>query len=121
MDMKFFLLCVWFTLSGIEYGIDTFYVYLSNAFYYISHFHWFPISISAVILPTINEYLTTFNENSSGPIYLGAAFSAFSFTGLIFAPLYGRITDKCQSLKFTIIASNLFEIAGKVFLKKFNF
>jgi len=86
MDLNFIILCFWFLLSGIEY---------------------------AIILPSINEFLEQLDSNEeSEKSYLGFALSAFSLTGLIFSPIYGRITDKTNSVKLTIVFSNLFEIGG---------
>jgi len=86
MDWNFVVLCLWFLLSGIEY---------------------------AIILPSINEFLNqVVTDKTNQSFYLGFALSAFSLTGLIFSPIYGRITDKTNSVKLTIVISNLFEIAG---------
>lgn len=63
----------------------------------------------AVILPTLNGYLTSLDAEQA---FLGIVMSAFSFTGLIAAPIYGRITDKTGSVKLSLIIANLFEIVG---------
>ena len=71
----------------------------------------------AIILPSINEFLEQLDSNEeSEKSYLGFALSAFSLTGLIFSPIYGRITDKTNSVKLTIVFSNLFEIGGQKFI-----
>ena len=67
----------------------------------------------AIILPSINEFLNqVVTDKTNQSFYLGFALSAFSLTGLISSPIYGRITDKTNSVKLTIVISNLFEIAG---------
>ena len=65
-------------------------------------------------MPSINEFLEQLDSNDeTEKSYLGFALSAFSLTGLIFSPVYGRITDKTSSIKLTIVFSNLFEIGGQ--------
>lgn len=63
----------------------------------------------AVILPTLNGYLKSLDAEQA---FLGIVMSAFSFSGLVAAPIYGRITDKTRSIKICVIVSNLFEIIG---------
>jgi len=65
----------------------------------------------AIILPTLNLFLDSFNAPK---IYLGLALSSFSLTGLISAPIYGRFTDKYDSTKAVVILSNIFEIGGNI-------
>nr|CAB3263802.1 major facilitator superfamily domain-containing protein 8-like [Phallusia mammillata] len=80
----FAAICLYFFFSGVEY---------------------------AVILPTLNLYLLSMDAES---YYIGLVLSAFSFGGLISAPVYGRITDKTGSSKVTVMISNLFEIGGNI-------
>ena len=71
------------------------------------------VFLTAIILPSINEFLDQVDtDKTTQSLYLGFALSAFSLTGLISSPIYGRITDKTSSVKLTIVVSNLFEIAG---------
>jgi len=49
---------------------------------------------------------------NAAPYFIGLVLSAFSVGGLISAPLYGRFTDKTGSSKYSVIFSNLCEIAG---------
>nr|XP_039252520.1 uncharacterized protein LOC120329804 [Styela clava] len=63
----------------------------------------------AVILPTLNGYLISLD----GPTgFLGIIMSSFSLTGLLSAPIYGRIADKTGANKMCAIISNIFEIIG---------
>lgn len=79
-----FTLCtgLYFFLSGVEY---------------------------AVILPTLNGYLLSMNAEK---YFLGIVMSSFSFTGLIFSPVFGSITDRIGTAKLCIIAANVCEIVG---------
>lgn len=63
----------------------------------------------AVILPTINDYLISLDGDNT---FLGIVLAAFSFAGLVTAPIYGRITDKTGSAKACIIVGNILEIIG---------
>lgn len=65
----------------------------------------------AVILPTLNGYLKNLQAEQA---FLGIVMSAFSFSGLIAAPVYGRITDKTRSTKLCVIIGNCFEIVGNI-------
>nr|CAB3263801.1 major facilitator superfamily domain-containing protein 8-like [Phallusia mammillata] len=80
--VTYIIICLYYLLSGIEY---------------------------AVILPTLNNYLLSLGADK---FFIGLVMSAFSLTGLLSAPLYGRFTDKTGSTKATVIFSNLFEIGG---------
>ncbi|KAG7329714.1 hypothetical protein KOW79_005936 [Hemibagrus wyckioides] len=63
----------------------------------------------AVILPTIWRYLQILE---APPYFLGLGLSAFSFSGLVTGPLFGRWSDKTRTTKSIILFSNLFEIVG---------
>ncbi|CAJ1071949.1 major facilitator superfamily domain-containing protein 8 [Xyrichtys novacula] len=63
----------------------------------------------AVILPTIWRYLQILE---APPYFLGLGLSAFSLSGLLTGPLFGFWSDRSQNIKFIILFSNLFEIAG---------
>ncbi|XP_053486070.1 major facilitator superfamily domain-containing protein 8 [Ictalurus furcatus] len=63
----------------------------------------------AVILPTIWRYLQILN---APPYFLGLGLSAFSFSGLVTGPLFGRWSDRTGATKTIILFSNLFEIVG---------
>ncbi|XP_043558189.1 major facilitator superfamily domain-containing protein 8-like [Chiloscyllium plagiosum] len=63
----------------------------------------------AVILPTIWAYLQTLHAE---PYFLGLGLSAFSFSGLIASPIFGRVSDSTRKTKAIILFANLFEIAG---------
>ncbi|TSS97535.1 Major facilitator superfamily domain-containing protein 8 [Bagarius yarrelli] len=63
----------------------------------------------AVILPTIWRYLQILD---APPYFLGLGLSAFSFSGLVMGPLFGRWSDKTRTTKTIILFSNLFEIVG---------
>nr|XP_039252377.1 uncharacterized protein LOC120329693 [Styela clava] len=63
----------------------------------------------AVILPTLNEYLIYLDGPTA---FFGITISAFSFTGLISSPVYGRIADKTNANKLCAIVSCLFGIVG---------
>ncbi|XP_077972707.1 major facilitator superfamily domain-containing protein 8-like [Styela clava] len=65
----------------------------------------------AVILPTLNGYLITFDAKQS---FLGLVLAAFSFSGMISAPIYGIIADKTRSTKLCVIVANCFEILGNI-------
>ena len=65
---------------------------------------------SAIIIPTLNLYLASMNASS---VYVGFCLSAMSLTGLVSAPIYGRITDVTRNTKIAVFASNVFAIAGK--------
>ena len=75
----------------------------------------------AVILPTLNDYLLSLGAQS---YFIGLVMASFSLTGLLSAPIYGRITDVTHSTKWVVSVSNLFEIIGELsflheFLRKF--
>ena len=76
-------------------------------------------SFSAVILPTLNTYLLSLGAKA---YFIGIVMSSFSLTGLLSAPIYGRITDKTHSTKILVVISNVFEITGRLRLlqKKSN-
>ncbi|XP_077970817.1 major facilitator superfamily domain-containing protein 8-like [Styela clava] len=63
----------------------------------------------SVIIPTLNGYLSKLGASQE---FLGIAIASFSFTGLITAPIYGRITDTKKSGKLCILVGNVFEVAG---------
>ncbi|KAI5612629.1 major facilitator superfamily domain-containing protein 8, partial [Silurus asotus] len=63
----------------------------------------------AVILPTIWRYLQILD---APPYFLGLGLSAFSFSGLVTGPLFGRWSDRTRTTKTIILFSNLFEIVG---------
>ncbi|GAA6101170.1 major facilitator superfamily domain-containing protein 8 [Tachysurus ichikawai] len=63
----------------------------------------------AVILPTIWRYLQILE---APPYFLGLGLSAFSFSGLVTGPIFGRWSDKTRTTKSIILFSNLFEIVG---------
>ncbi|XP_053360245.1 major facilitator superfamily domain-containing protein 8 [Clarias gariepinus] len=63
----------------------------------------------AVILPTIWRYLQILD---APPYFLGLGLSAFSFSGLVTGPLFGRWSDRTRATKTIILFSNLFEIVG---------
>ncbi|KAK2860918.1 hypothetical protein Q7C36_005084 [Tachysurus vachellii] len=63
----------------------------------------------AVILPTIWRYLQILE---APPYFLGLGLSAFSFSGLVTGPIFGRWSDKTRTTKTIILFSNLFEIVG---------
>ncbi|KAI5103837.1 major facilitator superfamily domain-containing protein 8, partial [Silurus meridionalis] len=63
----------------------------------------------AVILPTIWKYLQILD---APPYFLGLGLSAFSFSGLVTGPLFGRWSDRTRTTKTIILFSNLFEIVG---------
>ncbi|KAF5888146.1 major facilitator superfamily domain-containing protein 8-like, partial [Clarias magur] len=62
-----------------------------------------------VILPTIWRYLQILD---APPYFLGLGLSAFSFSGLVTGPLFGRWSDRTRTTKTIILFSNLFEIVG---------
>ena len=62
-----------------------------------------------MILPTLNAYLLSLGAET---YFIGVVMSSFSLTGLLSAPIYGRITDKTHSTKMAVGISNLFEITG---------
>lgn len=66
--------------------------------------------ISAVILPTLNEYVETFTEET---FYLGLILASFSLSGLLVAPIFGVFHDKLRKTKAMLLFANLFEIVGK--------
>ena len=71
----------------------------------------------AVILPTLNDYLLSLGAQS---YFIGLVMASFSLTGLLSAPIYGRITDVTHSTKWVVSVSNLFEIIGELsFLREF--
>nr|XP_039251140.1 major facilitator superfamily domain-containing protein 8-like [Styela clava] len=63
----------------------------------------------SVIIPTLNGYLSKLGASQE---FLGIVIASFSFTGLITAPIYGRITDTKKSGKLCILVGNVFEVAG---------
>lgn len=63
----------------------------------------------AIIIPTLNGYL---NYLGAERYFLGLVLSAFSLTGLISAPIYGRISDRTRTSKICIIVGNVLEIGG---------
>uniref|UniRef100_A0A8C1RC77 Si:ch211-38m6.6 n=1 Tax=Cyprinus carpio TaxID=7962 RepID=A0A8C1RC77_CYPCA len=63
----------------------------------------------AVILPTIWRYLQLLE---APPYFLGLGLSAFSFSGLVFGPVFGHWSDKTRATKTIILFSNVFEIVG---------
>ncbi|XP_070568719.1 uncharacterized protein [Ptychodera flava] len=64
----------------------------------------------AVILPTIYAYIS--ETYHAEPYFLGLCLSAFSLTGLVTAPLFGKWYDKTHKTKLMILFCNLWEIAG---------
>ncbi|XP_036452999.1 major facilitator superfamily domain-containing protein 8 [Colossoma macropomum] len=81
-ELSFLTIGLLFFLSGVEY---------------------------AVILPTIWKYLQILDAPA---YFLGLGLSAFSFTGLLSGPLFGRWSDKTRTTKTIILFSNVFEIVG---------
>lgn len=65
----------------------------------------------AVILPTIWRYLQILE---APPYFLGLGLSAFSLSGLLTGPLFGRWSDRSGTTKPVLLFSNLFEIAGEL-------
>ncbi|CBY35459.1 unnamed protein product [Oikopleura dioica] len=65
----------------------------------------------ALILPTINSYLVFLGAPS---YYLGLVFGAFFLSGLIFAPIFGVLTDKWQNSKWPAVFGILCAIGGNV-------
>uniref|UniRef100_A0A3B3QKH0 Major facilitator superfamily domain containing 8-like 2 n=1 Tax=Paramormyrops kingsleyae TaxID=1676925 RepID=A0A3B3QKH0_9TELE len=63
----------------------------------------------AVILPTIWRYLQILE---APPYFLGLGLSAFSFSGLLFGPLFGHWSDRTRTTKNIILLANVFEIVG---------
>lgn len=63
----------------------------------------------AIILPTLNGYL---NYLDAERYFLGLVLAAFSLTGLLSAPIYGRISDRTRTSKLCVIVGNLLEIGG---------
>ncbi|XP_071944392.1 uncharacterized protein [Antedon mediterranea] len=63
----------------------------------------------AVIIPTLNLFL----EDLGAPQYfLGIVLSAFSFSGLFAAPIFGIWQDRTSKTKSIILFANMFEIVG---------
>ncbi|XP_033119875.1 uncharacterized protein LOC117119166 [Anneissia japonica] len=63
----------------------------------------------AVIIPSLNLFL----EDLGAPQYfLGIVLSAFSFSGLFAAPVFGIWQDRTSKTKAIILFANMFEIAG---------
>jgi hypothetical protein len=65
----------------------------------------------AVILPTAFDYVKTM---SNVDIYVGLVLSAYSVSGSIAGIVMGKISDMTGRVKFLLLASNLFEIAGNI-------
>jgi len=59
---------------------------------------------------TLNLYLLSLGAEN---YFIGLEMLSFSLTGLLSAPIYGRITDITHSTKLTVTVSNLFEIGGE--------
>ncbi|XP_049338473.1 major facilitator superfamily domain-containing protein 8 [Astyanax mexicanus] len=81
-ELSFLTIGLLFFLSGVEY---------------------------AVILPTIWKYLQILDAPA---YFLGLGLSAFSFSGLLSGPLFGRWSDVTRTTKSIILFSNVFEIVG---------
>lgn len=73
------------------------------------------IAISAVILPTLNLYVTTLTDV---PFYLGLVLASFSLSGLLVAPIFGICHDKLHKTKVMLLVANCFEIVGKLVQKR---
>ena len=56
------------------------------------------------------------NCQNSFSLNVGLSLSAMSFSALISAPIFGRISDKTQTTKTAVIIGNFCEIAGKIIL-----
>ncbi|XP_072030196.1 major facilitator superfamily domain-containing protein 8-like [Amphiura filiformis] len=63
----------------------------------------------AIIMPSLYLYI---QDLGGSPSYLGIVLSAFSFSGLLVAPIFGTIQDKLRRTKILIVIANLFEIIG---------
>ncbi|XP_072037051.1 uncharacterized protein [Amphiura filiformis] len=63
----------------------------------------------AIIMPTVYLYI---QELGGDPSFLGVVLAAFSFTGLIAAPIFGILQDKYHNTKFLVLFANMFEIIG---------
>ena len=65
----------------------------------------------AVILPTAFDYVKTM---SNADIYVGLILSSYSISGSIAGIIMGKISDMTGKVKFLILISNLFAIAGNI-------
>ncbi|CAF1235078.1 unnamed protein product [Adineta ricciae] len=65
----------------------------------------------AVILPTAFDYVKTM---ANANIYVGLILSAYSISGSITGIIMGKISDVTGKVKFLILISSLFEIAGNI-------
>ena len=61
-------------------------------------------------MPTVYLYI---EELGGNPSFLGFVLAAFSFTGLIAAPIFGLLQDKYHNTKVLVLFANVFEIVGK--------
>ncbi|XP_071944857.1 uncharacterized protein [Antedon mediterranea] len=63
----------------------------------------------AVIIPTLNLFLL---DLGAPQYFLGMVISAFSFSGLFAAPIFGIWQDRTSKTKSLILFANMFEIGG---------
>ena len=66
-------------------------------------------SFSAIIIPLLNGFIKHLHGDES---VIGLALSAMSFSGLISAPVFGRVTDYIGKTKTAVIVADIFAIGG---------
>ena len=82
--LTFFTICLFAFMTGVEY---------------------------AVILPTAFDYVKTM---TNADIYVGLILSSYSISGSITGIIMGKLSDMTGKVKFLILISNLFAIAGNI-------